>query len=71
MKIYEVVDGRQYDMTEEDIVYIGTDYEAAKEALKGRYIINKYNFNSKYYFNGKKASRARKNNIIIKNHRFW
>ena len=32
MKIYEVVDGRQYDMTEEDIVYIGTDYEAAKEA---------------------------------------
>ena len=45
--------------------------KAAKEALKGRYIINKYNFNSKYYFNGKKASRARKNNIIIKNHRFW
>lgn len=32
MKIYQVVDGRQYDMTEEDIVYIGTDYEAAKEA---------------------------------------
>lgn len=45
--------------------------KAAKEALKGRYIIDKYNFNSKYYFNGKRASRARKNNIIIKNHRFW
>lgn len=45
--------------------------KAAKEALKGRYIIDKYNFNSKLYFNGKRASRARKNNIIIKNHRFW
>ena len=32
MKIYQVVDGREYTMTEEDLVYFGTDFEAAKEA---------------------------------------
>ena len=32
MKIYQVVDGREYTMTEEDVVYFGTDFEAAKEA---------------------------------------
>lgn len=31
MKIYQVVDGREYTMTEEDVVYFGTDFEAAKE----------------------------------------
>ena len=31
MKIYEVVDGRRYKI-EEDIIYLGTDFEAAKEA---------------------------------------
>lgn len=45
--------------------------KAAKEALNGRYVIGKYDFNKKLYFNGKRYSRARKNNIIIKNHRFW
>ena len=32
MKIYEVVDGRQYDATKEIIIYRGSDFEAAKEA---------------------------------------
>ena len=32
MKIYQVVDGREHTMTEEDVVYFGTDFEAAKEA---------------------------------------
>ena len=45
--------------------------KAAKEALNGRYTIGKYDFNKKLYFNGKRYSKPRKNNIIIKNHRFW
>ena len=43
MKIYQVVDGRAYDMTEEDIVYLGTDFEAAKEA-KERVTYNNNNY---------------------------
>ena len=32
MKIYQVVDGMEDVITEEDVVYFGTDFEAAKEA---------------------------------------
>lgn len=40
--------------------------KAANEALKGY-----NNVGSRYFFNGKRYSKARKNNIIIGNHRFW
>lgn len=32
MKIYQVVDGMEDVMIEEDVVYFGTDFKAAKEA---------------------------------------
>lgn len=40
--------------------------KAAKQALNGY-----NNVGARYFFNGKRYSKARKNNIIIGNHRFW
>ena len=40
--------------------------KAANEALKGY-----NNVGGRFFFNGKRYSKARRNNIIIGNHRFW
>lgn len=40
--------------------------KAAKQALAGH-----NNVGTRYFFNGKRYSKARRNNIIIGNHRFW
>ncbi len=40
--------------------------KAAKQALDGYNNVGK-----RYFFNGKRYSKARRNNIIIGNHRFW